>query len=138
MSESAGEPIVACPGYCCSDLKIRFGDGYLSLEKLKELAADPVETVAQFYLHRMLVPVATDVDGIDHFDCNFFDPETRRCTNYAERPRMCRNFPSERACSICTYDSRHPNVPGVLRPRFDDPEKLREFVEQRRRKAYGI
>lgn len=27
------------------------------------------------------------------YDCRHFDPETRRCTNYDNRPPLCRDFP---------------------------------------------
>jgi Fe-S-cluster containining protein len=109
------EPIVACPGYCCSDIAIRDGAGYLTLEKLAELAPDPDQLLARFYFFRMLIPVGKDVRGVDHFDCNFFDADTRRCTNYAERPTVCRKFPVEDGCTICTYDNRYPDVPGAAR-----------------------
>jgi Fe-S-cluster containining protein len=73
----------------------------------------------------MLIPLGKDENGADHFGCNFLDTETRKCTIYAQRPKMCRSFPYGRACPFCTYDDRQPEVPGVLREQFHDPEPCR-------------
>lgn len=136
MSTNAEEPIVACPGYCCFDIgPIRSGDRYVTVEMLRELALDPAEKGARFFLERMMIPLGTDVDGREHFGCNFFDTADRKCTIYAQRPKMCRNFPhnEERGCPICTYDLRQPDVPGVLRQEFQDPKRLKAFVERIKR-----
>jgi Fe-S-cluster containining protein len=131
MSTSSKEPIVACPGYCCFDIgPIRSGDKHVTMEMMHELARDPAETGARFFVDHMLFSLGTDAKGREHFGCRLFDTETRRCTIYARRPKMCRNFPYGRACPICTYDDREPDVPGVLREEFQDPARLQAFVER--------
>jgi Fe-S-cluster containining protein len=128
------EPIVACPGYCCFDLgPIRFGDRHVTIEMLEELARDPAETGARFFLEKMLIPLGKDANGSEHFGCNFFDIVDRKCTIYARRPKMCRGFPYGGACPICTYDDRTPDVPGVLREEFRDPARLQGFIERVKR-----
>jgi Fe-S-cluster containining protein len=126
------EAVVTCPGYCCIDIgPIQFDDEYLTLEKLEELARDPQRTLARFFLRRMFVPLGKDAKGADHFGCRFFEPRERRCTIYANRPGMCRDFPYGNRCQLCTYDDAHPDVPGVLRAEYEDPERLSAFLQGR-------
>ncbi len=131
MSTNSKESIVACPGYCCFDIgPIRSGDRHVTIEMIQELALDPAETGARFFLERMLIPLGTDANGYEHFGCNFFDRVERKCTIYAQRPTMCRTYPNGRGCAICTYDDRTPDVPGVLRPEFEDPARLKAYIER--------
>ncbi len=131
MSANEGEPIVACPGYCCFDIgPIRHGDRQITIEYLEELAQDPAEAGVRWFLKYMLVPLGRDKNGADHFGCNFFDRENRKCTIYAKRPKMCRDFPNGGPCPLCTFDDRHPDVPGVLREEFQDPERLKRFLSR--------
>jgi hypothetical protein len=44
---------------------------------------------------------------------------------------MCRNFPYGGGCPICTFDDRTPDAPGVLRAEYQEPERLRAFIERR-------
>ena len=125
------DPVRTCPGYCCFDLgPIRVGDHHLTLEELRELARKPEESGFRFFLEKMFIPLGKDSTGADHFGCRFHDVETRSCTIYSKRPEMCRNYPSERGCIFCTYDVRHPDLPGVLREEFEDPIRLRALIER--------
>jgi Fe-S-cluster containining protein len=40
-----------------------------------------------------------------HYTCKHFDPKTRNCTNYENRPDMCRGYPYGSQCTYrgCTY-----------------------------------
>ncbi len=131
MTPAPPESFVACPGYCCFDLgPIRSGNRAVTIEYLHELAQDPAETGARWFLEHMLIPLGKDADGADHFGCNFFDRVDRLCTIYEKRPKMCRTYPYGRPCTMCTYDDREPNVPGVLREEFRDSERLRALIER--------
>lgn len=39
-----------------------------------------------------------------HYTCKYFDPKTRNCTNYENRPAMCSTFPTSDVCKYrgCT------------------------------------
>jgi Fe-S-cluster containining protein len=48
-----------------------------------------------------------DIDGDDQllFTCKHWDEDARLCDDYANRPRMCRDYPYGRSCERkCGYD----------------------------------
>jgi Fe-S-cluster containining protein len=49
----------------------------------------------------------------NHYTCNRYDKTAMLCTRYDERPAMCRLYPSDSGCRWCTYDPRHPEIPGI-------------------------
>jgi Fe-S-cluster containining protein len=55
----------------------------------------------------------------DNGDCVFFDPETRKCTVYEDRPRQCRTWPFwasnvateeawQQTCAVCPGSGKGP------------------------------
>ena len=93
-----------CPAYCCSYARIivkkkdiarlaaHFGiDEEKALKKFTKKGHDKGEVILR---HRK----------DEHFGtiCRFIDPETRRCTVYKARPKVCREFPGPGRCGY--YD----------------------------------
>ena len=93
-----------CPAYCCSyeritvtraDLKrLAKHFGLKFLDARRKLTKDGEERGERVLRHR----------SDEHFGsvCRFLDPETRRCTVYEARPRICRDFPGATSCGY--YD----------------------------------
>lgn len=93
-----------CPGYCCSypnipvtrgDLRRlarRFG---ISIEKAEaRFTKNGQEPGVRVLRHRK--------DEIYGTVCHLLDDETRRCTVYEVRPKMCREYPGSKRCGY--YD----------------------------------
>lgn len=122
-----------CPGYCCSYPNIELVDGDLVrlAEHLKMAKAE--------VLKRHTVRSTAEDDGgsgtngkngkarpraLKHVDdkyfgtiCGFLDQETRRCTVYEARPKICREFPGTRRCGYYDFLSFERKVQ-------DDPEYI--------------
>ena len=97
-----------CPGYCCTYPRIVVTDKDIARLAnhfgISESAArmrytrqyefksdDPSEYVNERILkHRK--------DHIYKTSCMFLDPDARRCTIYAGRPSVCREFPNGKKC----------------------------------------
>ena len=121
-----------CPGYCCSYPNIELADG-----DLERLAAHLKLTEAEFRKRHTVKSTAEDSDGgsgsngkngkarpraLKHVDdeyfgtiCGFLDQETRQCTVYEGRPKICREFPGTRRCGYYDFLSFERKVQ-------DDPE----------------
>ncbi len=56
-----------------------------------------------------------DADGVI-YTCRVWDPRTRRCTEYDQRPPMCSNYPYGRDCEWCTFDPANPAAAVTMRP----------------------
>jgi Fe-S-cluster containining protein len=48
------------------------------------------------------------------YTCKHFDEETNNCTNYENRPRMCRDYPYGGVCSYegCTMSKEEQEMTG--------------------------
>lgn len=107
-----------CPGYCCSYPNIELAEG-----DLERLAAHLGMTEAEVRKRHTAKSTAEDdgesgVNGkngkerkraLKHADdeyfgtiCAFLDQETRQCTIYEARPKICREFPGTKRCGY--YD----------------------------------
>ena len=95
---------VKCPAYCCSYAEIGATDA--DIRRLaKHFGIDPEKARKKF--------TKKSQDGKtrilrhqkdEHYGtvCQFLDTETRNCTVYHARPRICRDFPGTRRCGY--YD----------------------------------
>lgn len=107
----------SCSGACCAVFYLP-----LTLRDFgRRVAAGVIEDGE--YILDMLIPLtvekarerAAKFGGVGHitkrkaghhFTCRHWDEETRRCKEYAKRPRMCREYPYGDDCSLgvgCGY-----------------------------------
>ena len=92
-----------CPAYCCSVYELV----HVSKRDVERLAKHfdvSFETATERYTklfadERIL---RRKEDPIFGMACKFIDPETRACTIYDARPKVCREFPEEPRCAY--YD----------------------------------
>jgi Fe-S-cluster containining protein len=95
-------PPSRCTGHCCRRFPLS-----ATLAHVHELAADPGQHEAR-QLVDMLIPLGTAPDRAgkdrEYFTCRHHDAVTGDCGIYADRPRMCRDYPYGNACehSECT------------------------------------
>jgi len=93
-----------CPAYCCSYPNIPVTPRDVRrLAKRFDLSQEDAER--RF--------TKTGVDGtrvmrhrVDHIypsTCQFLDQETRNCTVYEDRPKMCREFPATHRCGYFDF-----------------------------------
>lgn len=85
-----------CTGHCCRRFPLSAPFAYIH-----ELAGKPDEHEAR-QLVDMLIPLGTAPDRAgkdrEYFTCRHHDVVTGDCGIYADRPRMCRDYPYEHAC----------------------------------------
>ena len=124
-----------CTGHCCRRVIIQFSPYELArcLQGLrngvKEFTLDNGEVHVHNYALEELTKVCdmvlwlgtSDVDPADgarlltqdgarrfehNYTCRHFDPVSGDCLNYANRPRMCSEYPFRQACryTACTAD----------------------------------
>ncbi len=81
-----------CTGHCCDPVR-------LSADVAEKLFLgeheDPEKWVVQSMLEAEWLHFPT---GRMYFKCIYFDEESRNCTIYEERPRMCRDYPYDDVC----------------------------------------
>jgi len=101
----------------CSVLAKHLPPGYGNLNQLDELAymVIPLGRLPDDDIAARFTPACrTRMSKADplpqHWTCRYFDREERRCTNYENRPNMCRRFPYGGACpySDCTMSADDP------------------------------
>lgn len=110
-----------CPGYCCSYPRIEVKDKDLKrLAKHFELSVDEAERkFTRRYKddendERILRHHKDEVYGTI---CRFFDRTERRCTVYAARPDVCRQYPNGSTCGyygFITFERRHQDDPDFI------------------------
>jgi uncharacterized protein len=95
-----------CPGYCCSHPRIAVSDADIRrLAKHFGLSEDAARK--KFTYHYQTADADEQLlrhrkDHIYKSMCMFFDQEERRCTVYAARPHVCRQYPYGNHCGY--YD----------------------------------
>lgn len=91
-----------CPAYCCSYDRIDVSE-YDIARLARHFEVSPEEAKRKFTKtvegHAVL---RHQKDHIFGKICTFIDPETRRCSVYEARPRVCRSYPEGRKCGY--YD----------------------------------
>ena len=89
-----------CPAYCCTYSRIAVEPRDLA-RLAKHLDLTPA-TVRRRYTEEGEEPgervLRHQKDAIFGTACTFLDLETRRCTVYAGRPGVCRNYPETARC----------------------------------------
>lgn len=92
-------------------------------EEIRQIAAVRETTFGEILLlHTRLVGGRRSLQEFANGDCTFFDPQTRRCTVYAARPRQCRTWPFwpshlvsheewQRVQSVCPGTRTGPLIP---------------------------
>jgi len=110
-----------CPGYCCSYPRIEVKDKDLKrLAKHFELSVEEAERkFTRRYKddendERILRHHKDEVYGTV---CRFFDRTERRCTVYAARPDVCRQYPNGATCGyygFIMFERRHQDDPDFI------------------------
>jgi uncharacterized protein len=95
-----------CPGYCCSHPRIAVSDA--DIRRLAKHFGLSETAARKKFTYRYQVEDADEQilrhrkDHIYKSMCMFFDQEERRCTVYAARPHVCRQYPYGSRCGY--YD----------------------------------
>ncbi|MEW5819302.1 MAG: YkgJ family cysteine cluster protein [Cyanobacteriota bacterium] len=77
----------AC-GNCCKNISVKHGNKVIkSLEQFESLQR-------RFSVYRMFKVMDTSEQGVV-FQCIYLDNDTGKCTDYENRPPICRNYPHE-------------------------------------------
>lgn len=77
----------AC-GSCCKNISIKHGRKFVdSLEQFETLQR-------RFSMYRMFKVMEQAEVGLV-FQCVYLDDDTGKCTNYTQRPPLCKNYPNE-------------------------------------------
>ena len=93
-----------CPAYCCSysqivasksDIKRLAKHFSISIDAAQKKFTKRGETKGERILRHQLDPHFTTI-------CHFLDTDTRNCTIYKARPKICREFPGKGRCGY--YD----------------------------------
>ena len=85
-------------------------------EEIKAIAAQIGKSVVEMRMeHTHLVERRVSLKERANGDCTFLDPQTRRCTVYAVRPRQCRTWPfwDSNLESPETWQEIQPGCPGA-------------------------
>jgi len=110
-----------CPGYCCSYPRIEVKDA--DVKRLaKHFGIEAEEAARRFtriyrddedeeriLKHRK--------DAIYGSICRFFDTKARRCTVYAARPAVCRQYPNGSKCGyydFIRFERKHQDNPDFI------------------------
>ena len=110
-----------CPGYCCSYPRIEVLDRDLSrLARHFSLTLEEAERrFTRRYRdgdvdERILRHRKDDIYGSI---CRFFDTVERRCTAYAARPSVCRQYPNGSKCGyydFLRFERQHQDDPDFI------------------------
>jgi hypothetical protein len=110
-----------CPGYCCSYPRIEVKDRDVErLAKHHGLSFEQAERkFTRWYTsdegrERIL---RHQKDAIYGSICRFFDTDARRCTIYAARPTVCRQYPNGAKCGyydFIRFERKHQDDPDFV------------------------
>jgi Fe-S-cluster containining protein len=90
-----------CTGECCRRFHLYIEKGIpATLEQVKAADHHP-ENLA-------LIPLLRRINQSRYFRCTAWDPETRLCTIYERRPKLCREFPYRDPCPHCGLEPETP------------------------------
>lgn len=93
-----------CPAYCCSYARIIATEA--DVRRLARHHEMTVEEAREHFTKKGEGPTERIMRHKEdpHFKtiCKFLDSETRQCTIYDSRPRICRDFPGDTRCGY--YD----------------------------------
>jgi len=92
-----------CPAYCCSYDHIEVTDSDLNrLAKHFDMTTKEAEKKFTKIVEKTDRVLRHKDDEIYGTVCRFLDQETRRCTVYEARPKVCRTYPDRSRCGY--YD----------------------------------
>jgi len=110
-----------CPGYCCSYPRIEVKDK--DLKRLAKHFGLPVEEAEKKFTRRYKDDDSDErilrhhKDAIYGTICRFFDRKERRCTVYAARPDVCRQYPNGSTCGyygFIQFERKHQGDPDFI------------------------
>lgn len=110
-----------CPGYCCSYPRIEVKDK--DLKRLAKHFGLPVEEAERKFTRRYKDDESDERILGHHKDeiygtiCRFFDRTERRCTVYAARPDVCRQYPNGSTCGyygFIQFERKHQGDPDFI------------------------
>lgn len=110
-----------CPGYCCSYPRIEVKDK--DLKRLAKHFGLPVEEAERKFTRRYKDDESDERILRHHKDeiygtiCRFFDRTERRCTVYAARPDVCRQYPNGSTCGyygFIQFERKHQGDPDFI------------------------
>lgn len=96
--------MTGCNGSCCSSFPMVGAYGAMTQRQL--VNARDLNTYNDMSLEYdkyvdMLIVIGFHPGGGDLFTCRCHDPVTKRCTEYAGRPRLCSTYPYRDVCKHC-------------------------------------
>lgn len=108
-----------CPGYCCSYPEIEVTPRDIErLAKNLDLAYKAVEERFTKYDAKEKVRLLRHKkDKVFDSTCTFFDQDKRRCTVYAFRPAVCREYPDSPRCGyydFLKFERAHQDDPDFI------------------------
>ncbi|MCM5569322.1 YkgJ family cysteine cluster protein [Burkholderiaceae bacterium FT117] len=110
-----------CPGYCCSYPRIEVKDK--DLKRLAKHFGLPVEEAEKKFTRRYKDDDSDErilrhhKDAIYGTICRFFERKERRCTVYAARPDVCRQYPNGSTCGyygFIQFERKHQGDPDFI------------------------
>lgn len=108
-----------CPAYCCSYAHIIVNK--IDLRRLaKHFGLDPATALDRFTKKGLKKNERVLRHKYDpHYGsvCRFLDGESRNCTIYTARPKICRDFPGTRRCGyydFLAFERRVQNDPDYV------------------------
>ncbi|TXL67034.1 YkgJ family cysteine cluster protein [Zeimonas arvi] len=110
-----------CPGYCCSYPRIEVKDK--DLKRLAKHFGLPVGEAERKFTRRYKDDESDERILRHHKDeiygtiCRFFDRTERRCTVYAARPDVCRQYPNGSTCGyygFIQFERKHQGDPDFI------------------------
>ncbi len=94
-----------CPAYCCTYPRICLTPG--DIARLARHLGISKAAVKRRYTRKGYEPgeiiLRHRKDELFGSACRFLDPETRRCTVHAARPRICRTHPGGPTCAYYVF-----------------------------------
>ena len=110
-----------CPGYCCSYPRIEVKDA--DLRRLaRHFELEPEVAEKRFTRRYEADGVSERIlkhrkDTVYGSICRFFDTTERRCTVYAARPAVCRQYPNGTRCGyydFIQFERKHQDDPDFI------------------------
>jgi hypothetical protein len=105
MAKKLKYDCLKCPAYCCSYAHIPATD-----KDIKRMAKGFGETFEETKRKHTKkgdkdTPRVLRHQEDEHFGtiCKFIDPDTRNCTIYEVRPKICREFPTQKRCGYYEF-----------------------------------
>lgn len=104
-----------CTGHCCREFVLHLQDVLLCVLTPERAGDDGPKIGSMITFVRRIKPgeiglAGHVVSGDDEliWTCKHFDRESGDCTNYENRPNMCRDYPYGRECAMpgCTSEVR--------------------------------